>query len=74
MPGGLEPELHKHILGVQAQLWTEYMPSPKAVEYMAYPRLTRVGGGRVERPGAPRLPRTSAPGSRRIWRGCARST
>ncbi len=37
---GLEPALQKHILGVQAQLWTEYMPNPKAVEYMAYPRLT----------------------------------
>ena len=40
MPPGLEPALQKHILGVQAQLWTEYMPNPKAVEYMAYPRLT----------------------------------
>jgi hexosaminidase len=28
-----------HILGVQAQLWTEYMPTPTHVEYMAFPRL-----------------------------------
>ncbi len=29
----------KHILGAQAQLWTEYMPNAKHVEYMAYPRM-----------------------------------
>lgn len=29
----------KRILGAQAQLWTEYMPNAKHVEYMAYPRL-----------------------------------
>jgi hexosaminidase len=28
-----------HILGAQAQLWTEYMPDAKQVEYMAFPRL-----------------------------------
>lgn len=28
----------KHILGVQANLWTEYMPTTYQVEYMAYPR------------------------------------
>ncbi|MFI6484020.1 beta-N-acetylhexosaminidase [Nonomuraea sp. NPDC050663] len=27
------------ILGVQCQLWTEYMPDPEAVERMAFPRL-----------------------------------
>lgn len=30
----------KHVLGAQAQLWTEYMPTPQHVEYMAWPRLT----------------------------------
>lgn len=29
----------KHILGVQANLWTEYMPSTYQVEYMAFPRM-----------------------------------
>jgi hexosaminidase len=29
----------KHILGVQAQLWTEYMKDFKKVEYMAFPRI-----------------------------------
>ena len=27
------------VLGVQCQLWTEYMPTPEQVEYMAFPRL-----------------------------------
>jgi hexosaminidase len=40
MPSDLEPQFHKHILGVQGQLWTEYLPTPKAVEYNAFPRLT----------------------------------
>jgi hexosaminidase len=34
----LTPNEAKYILGTQAQLWTEYMPNPKHVEYMAYPR------------------------------------
>jgi len=29
----------KHVLGAQGQIWTEYMPDPKRVEYMAWPRL-----------------------------------
>ena len=40
MPEGLEPEFQKHILGVQGQLWSEYLQNPKQVEYAAYPRLT----------------------------------
>lgn len=39
IPKSLEPELHKHVLGVQGQLWTEYMQNPKQVEYMAFPRI-----------------------------------
>lgn len=35
----LPPEFWPHILGTQAQLWTEYMPDPKRVEYMAFPRM-----------------------------------
>lgn len=27
------------LLGVQAQLWTEYLPTPRHVEYAAFPRL-----------------------------------
>jgi hexosaminidase len=29
----------RHVLGSQAQHWTEYMPNPSHVEYMAFPRL-----------------------------------
>lgn len=36
----LEPQFASHVLGAQAQVWTEYMPGPKNVEYMAFPRLT----------------------------------
>lgn len=28
-----------HVLGAQAQLWTEYIQTPKDLEYMAFPRL-----------------------------------
>jgi len=38
VPADLEPQFAKHILGAQGQLWTEYMKTPKHVEYMAYPR------------------------------------
>ena len=40
MPADLEPQFAKHVLGGQAQVWTEYMKDPKKVEYMAFPRLT----------------------------------
>jgi len=40
IPPALEPQFQSHILGVQGQLWTEYLPDPKAVEYMAYPRMS----------------------------------
>lgn len=29
----------KHILGAQANVWAEYMPTEKHVEYMVYPRI-----------------------------------
>ena len=38
MPEGLSEEEGKHILGAQGQLWTEYIKTPKHVEYMAFPR------------------------------------
>ena len=38
VPAGLEPEFASHILGAQAQLWSEYLDGPKSVEYMAFPR------------------------------------
>ncbi len=35
----LTPEQAKHILGAQANIWTEYMPNLWHVEYMTIPRL-----------------------------------
>ncbi|WP_309670425.1 beta-N-acetylhexosaminidase [Gemmatimonas sp.] len=39
VPPQLSADEAKHILGAQAQLWAEYMPNAKHVEYMAYPRM-----------------------------------
>lgn len=39
MPQSLTPEEQKYIIGVQANLWTEYMPTFRQVEYMLLPRL-----------------------------------
>ena len=38
-PDILTPEQKKHILGAQANLWTEYIKTPEHVEYMLLPRL-----------------------------------
>ena len=40
MPPNLEPQFRRHILGAQAQHWTEYIKTPKQVEYMMFPRLS----------------------------------
>jgi len=39
VPPGLSAEAAKHILGGQANLWTEYIPNIKHAEYMTFPRL-----------------------------------
>src|SRR3989454_1829195 len=39
VPRELNGDGAKHVLGAQGQIWTEYMPDPKRVEYMAWPRL-----------------------------------
>lgn len=38
-PAVLTPEQQKYIEGVQANLWTEYVPTDAKVEYMLLPRL-----------------------------------
>jgi len=38
-PGVLTEEQVAHVLGVQAQVWTEYIPTAESVEYMAFPRV-----------------------------------
>ena len=37
---GLDAAQQKHILGVQANVWTEFMPTVEHMEYMLLPRLT----------------------------------
>lgn len=39
MPTELRSEEQKYILGAQGNLWTEYIPDFKQVEYMALPRM-----------------------------------
>jgi hexosaminidase len=39
LPEDLTPEESKYIIGVQTNLWTEYVPSTKHAEYMLLPRL-----------------------------------
>ncbi|HLX78139.1 MAG TPA: beta-N-acetylhexosaminidase [Acidimicrobiales bacterium] len=40
VPGLLDADEARSILGAQCNLWTEYVPDPKAVEYMAFPRAS----------------------------------
>ncbi|MFY0591661.1 MAG: beta-N-acetylhexosaminidase [Roseivirga sp.] len=39
IPKDLDNKHHKHVLGAQANVWTEYMKTSDYVEYMAYPRV-----------------------------------
>lgn len=39
MPKELAPDEAKYILGGQANIWAEYLKTPAAVEYMAFPRM-----------------------------------
>ncbi len=39
-PEELNPEEQQYILGAQANVWTEYMPTPEHVEYMVFPRVS----------------------------------
>jgi len=51
IPDELTEEEAKHILGVQGNLWTEYIPTYEQVEYMVYPRATalaEIGWSTVE--------------------------
>ena len=36
---GMPENAQKHILGVQANLWTEYVATPEHLEYMILPRM-----------------------------------
>ena len=39
-PENLPEDKKKHILGGQANVWTEYIPTTQQVEYMAAPRMS----------------------------------
>ena len=39
IPAELSADEATHVLGPEACVWTEYMPTAKQVEYMAYPRV-----------------------------------
>ena len=39
IPEGLTKEESQYILGAQGNLWTEYIPTSKQVEYMVFPRM-----------------------------------
>ncbi|MBL0171131.1 MAG: beta-N-acetylhexosaminidase [Gemmatimonadaceae bacterium] len=40
VPSSLTDTEAKHVLGAQAQLWTEYIQDAKQLEYMAFPRMS----------------------------------
>jgi len=42
VPGGLAVEEAKHILGAQANLWAEYVPTPSHAQYMTIPRIAAI--------------------------------
>ena len=39
IPDVLTPDQQKYVIGVQANLWTEYIPTENKVEYMILPRM-----------------------------------
>jgi hexosaminidase len=39
IPAALNEEQSKHVLGAQANMWTEYMKNKMKVEYMLFPRM-----------------------------------
>lgn len=40
VPAGWEDAAASHVLGMQAQIWTEYLPTRELVEYRAFPRFS----------------------------------
>ena len=42
VPGDLTPEEARHIIGLQANLWTEHVRTPDRVQHMVFPRLAAV--------------------------------
>lgn len=42
LPDTLSADVHSRIIGVQANLWTEYIPYPNLAEYQLLPRLAAI--------------------------------
>jgi hexosaminidase len=42
MPEELTAEEQKYILGIQGNVWSEYIPTPEQMEYMAFPRALAI--------------------------------
>ncbi len=42
MPASLAPDHRQHILGLQANIWTEHIRTEERVEYMTFPRAAAV--------------------------------
>ncbi|MEP6789513.1 MAG: family 20 glycosylhydrolase, partial [Acidobacteriota bacterium] len=42
VPKELTPDEAKYIIGGQGSIWTEYLPTPASVEYMAFPRMLAI--------------------------------
>src|SRR5262249_22449953 len=38
IPPQLKPEQHKHVLGTEGELWSEYIFNEPKLEYLAFPR------------------------------------
>jgi hexosaminidase len=56
IPAELNAEQAKHIIGVQSQLWSEYIATPSRLEYMSFPRIcasSEVAWSPRERPDFP---------------------
>ncbi len=42
VPGELTPEERLNVIGTQANLWSEFVPTPAHAEYMIYPRIAAI--------------------------------
>ncbi|MEV4349604.1 beta-N-acetylhexosaminidase [Actinoplanes sp. NPDC049596] len=51
MPPGLTPAEATHVLGGQANVWTEHMENARRVDYMTYPRLCAFAEALWDAPG-----------------------
>ena len=51
---GLNDQQSKHVVGVQCNLWTEYIATPEHLEYMAMPRMFATSELQWQSPAAPK--------------------